>query len=253
MAAHGSQYEPPPAAKASPVSRRAVALWGGLLLAVLIPCFVSLGLWQWRKNEAKLQLQAELDGRSHGPLVAMPAAPAAAADLRYRHVRLQGVFEPERQILLDNRVYREQAGYHVLTPLKLDGSEMRVWVNRGWVPAEPDHSHLPTLQAPAGSVELTGIVVVPPTRFFTLKPAEAPGRTWQTLWQNPDLERLGAAVPWPMQPVLVQLDAEAAGGYAREWPRPDERADMHLSYALQWFGFAIASLGIWLYFLVRRR
>jgi len=228
-------------------------LWGGLLLAVLIPSFVSLGLWQWRKNEAKLQLQAELDSRSHGAPVAMPAAPAAAADLRYRHVRLQGVFEPERQILLDNRVHREQAGYHVLTPLKLDGSEMRVWVNRGWVPAGPDHASLPTIQTPAGSIELTGVAVVPPTRFFTLKPPEAPGRTWQTLWQNPDMERLRAAVPWPMQPVLVQLDAGAAAGYAREWPRPDERADMHFGYALQWFGFAISSLGIWLYFLVRRQ
>ena len=40
--------------------------------------------------------------------------------------------------------------------------------------------------------------------------------------------------------------------YLREWPRPDERADRHRSYALQWFGFAIASLGIWVYFLWRR-
>ena len=253
MTAHGSQYEPVTTSLASPVSRRAVALWGGLLLAVLIPSFVSLGLWQLRKNEVKLQLQAELDSRSRGALVAMPAAPAAAADLRYRHVLLHGVFEPERQILLDNRVHSEQAGYHVLTPLRLDGSEMRVWVNRGWVPAGPNHTRLPAVQPPAGVVDLTGIVVVPPSKFFTLKPAEAPTGTWQTLWQNPDIERLRAAVPWPMQPVLVQLDPEVPGGYVREWPRPDERADMHLSYALQWFGFAIASIGIWLYFLVRRR
>lgn len=253
MAARSSQYDPGATSGASPVSRRAVALWGGLLLAVLIPFFVSLGLWQWRKHEIKLQLQAELDTRSHGALAMMPAAPAAAADLRYRHVLLRGVFEPERQILLDNRIHREQAGYHVLTPLKLDGAEMRVWVNRGWVPAGPDHSHLPVVQPPAGTIDLTGIVVVPPTRFFTLKPAEAPTETWRTLWQNPDIERLKTMVPWPMQPVLVQLDADAPGGYAREWPRPDERAAMHLSYALQWFGFAVASLCIWSYFLVRRQ
>jgi surfeit locus 1 family protein len=253
MAARDGQYGLAATAKASAASRRAVAVWGGLLLTVLIPAFVSLGLWQWRKNDTKLQLQAELDARSRGAPVAMPTTPATAAELRYRHVVLRGVFEPERQILLDNRVYREEAGYHVLTPLKLDGAEMRVWVNRGWVPAGSDHKHPPEVAPPIGNLELTGIAVVPPARFFTLGPAEQPNGKWQTVWQNPDLERLRAAVPWPMQPVLVQLDADAPGGYAREWPRPDERADRHLSYALQWFGFAIASVGIWLYFLVRRQ
>ena len=47
-------------------------------------------------------------------------------------------------------------------------------------------------------------------------------------------------------------DPQAPGGFVREWPRPDERADRHRSYALQWFGFAVASLGIWGYFLVRK-
>jgi len=50
----------------------------------------------------------------------------------------------------------------------------------------------------------------------------------------------------------VQLDPGAPGGYVREWPRPDERAERHRSYALQWFGFALASVAIWGYFLVRR-
>jgi surfeit locus 1 family protein len=229
-----------------------VALWGGLLLAVLLPSFVSLGLWQWRKNEAKLQLQAELDQRSQGALVALPTTLTAANELRYRHVWLRGVFEPERQILLDNRVYREQAGFHVLTPLRLDGSQMRVWVNRGWVVAGPDHGRLPTVLPPGGTVELTGIAIVPPAKFFTLGSMVAPNGVWQTLWQNPDLEQLKTLVPWPMQPVVVQLDPDAPAGYAREWPRPDERADMHLSYTLQWFGFAVASVCIWLYFLMRR-
>jgi surfeit locus 1 family protein len=52
--------------------------------------------------------------------------------------------------------------------------------------------------------------------------------------------------------VVIQLDPDAPGGYVRDWPRPDERADRHRSYALQWFGFAAASLGIWAYFLIRR-
>lgn len=219
------------------------------MVVVLVAAFISLGLWQWRKYEVKTQLQTELDERSHAAVVAMPTTPADPESLRYRHVSLRGEFEPERQILIDNRVHREQAGYHVVTPLHLAGSDIRVLVNRGWIPAGADHSVVPQVTTPAGTVELAGIAIVPGSRFFTLAPSVA---GWQPVWQNLDLAAYAAAVPWPVQPVVVQLDAESPHGFARDWPRPDERADMHRSYAFQWFGFALASVGIWLWFALRK-
>jgi surfeit locus 1 family protein len=153
-------------------------------------------------------------------------------------------------VLIDNRLHREQAGYHVITPLRLAGSEMHVLVNRGWVAAPADHKIIPAAEVPAGTIELTGIAVVPGQRFFNLAPQPTSG--WDAVWQNLDLARFRSAVPYPIQPVVVQLDPGAAGGYVREWPRPDERAERHRSYALQWFGFALASVAIWIYFLVRR-
>lgn len=227
-----------------------MALWGGLLLAVLVAVFVSLGLWQWRKWDAKTTLQAELDARSRSALVTMPGTPVAAESLRYRHLLLQGEYDADRQILIDNRTHQERAGYHVVTPLKLAGSDLRVLVNRGWVPAPGDHARRPEAPVPAGSVEVTGIAVVPPQRFFTL--AAQPATGWEPVWQNLDLERFRSTSPHPLQPVVIQLDPEAAGGFVRDWPRPDERADKHLSYALQWFGFAVSSIGIWAWFLLRR-
>ena len=227
-----------------------MTILGGLLLAFLLPAFVSLGLWQWRKAEVKTTLQAELDVRSSDVPVIMPTAPVAGESLRYRRVILRGTYDAARQVLIDNRLYREQAGYHVITPLRLEGSAMHVLVNRGWLPAAADHRILPTAEVPAGTVELTGIAVVPAQRFFNL--AAQPTSSWEPVWQNLDLARFNEVLPYPLQPVLIQLDATAPGGYLREWPRPDERADRHRSYALQWFGFAVSSLGIWAYLLWRR-
>lgn len=224
-------------------------LGSGLAVIVLMSAFVLLGLWQWRKFEAKTALQAELDARSRSAIVDMPTTPVDAESLRYRHVRLRGSFEPERQIFIDNRVHRGRAGYHVVTPLRLAGADMRVLVNRGWIPAGADHSIVPVVETPAGTVEIDGIAVVPGSRFFTLAPQSS---GWQPVWQNLDLGAYSAAAPWPVQPVVVQLDADSPHGFVREWPRPDERAEMHRSYALQWFGFAFASLGIWLWFVLRR-
>ena len=217
---------------------------------MLIPSFVSLGLWQWRKAETKSAIQAELDSRSSDQAVAMPTAPADIDELRHRRVLLRGTYDAARQVLIDNRLHREQAGYHVITPLRLAGSEMHVLVNRGWIAAPADHKIVPVAEVPPGTVELTGIVVVPGQRFFNLAPQPTSG--WDAVWQNLDLARFRNSVPYPLQPVVVHLDPGAAGGYVREWPRPDERADRHRSYALQWFGFALASVAIWVYFLVRR-
>jgi len=243
------QYARRPLAPAR-TSRRQVALWGGLLLAVLLPTFVSLGLWQWRKAETKTALQVELDARSADTPVAMPGQPVAADTLRYRRVILRGTYDAAHQVLIDNRPYREQAGYHVVTPLRLEGSTLSVLVNRGWLPAPADHRVIPVAAVPAGPVELTGIATLPGQRFFTL--AAQPASGWAPVWQNLDLERFHSAVPYPLHGVVVQLDPSAPGGYVRDWPRPDERAERHRSYALQWFGFALASLGIWGYFLGRR-
>lgn len=238
----------PPATSTSG-SLRQPLVWGALLVVLLAILFVSLGLWQWRKFEVKTRLQGELDERSRAALVAMPATPTAAESLRYRHLSLRGEFDAAHQILIDNRVHRERAGYHVVTPLRLAGSDLRVLVNRGWVAAPADHRTLPSVPPPAGMVELTGIAVLPASRFFTLAPAAG---GWQPVWQNLDLAAYAAAAPWPLQPVVVQLDADAPHGYARAWPRPDERAEMHRSYALQWFGFAASSLAIWLWFFFKR-
>jgi len=236
------------AASAS-VARWRIALWGGLAVAVLLPVFMSLGFWQLRKAEAASALQAEIAACALAAPIEIPVTPADAASLRHRRFVLRGSYDAGSQILIDNRVYGERAGYHVVTPLKLDGTAMHVLVNRGWVPAAADRRILPQVPPPTARIEITGVAVMPPARFFTLGDARSPG----IVWQNLDFARLRDSLPYPLQPVVLQLDATAPGGYVRDWPRADERALRNLGYAWQWFGFAAASAGIWLYFLLRRR
>lgn len=223
---------------------------GGLLVAVLVPLFVSLGNWQWQKAAAKESRQVLLDARAADAPVRLAATPVDAESMRYRRVIVRGSFEPERQILIDNRVHRDQAGYHVVTPLRIEGSELRVLVNRGWVAAGPSRATLPGIATPQGSVELLATAVVPGTRFFTLGATPA-GNEWQAVWQNLDLARYRTQVDFPLQPVVLELDPASPAGFVREWPRPDERIERHLGYAWQWYGFAAASVGIWLFFLLR--
>lgn len=217
--------------------------WGGLLaLAVATGC-IQLGNWQHAKADRKLAAQHQLDTRGGDAPVSIGSAPVDADALRSRPVSVRGHFETDRQFLVDNRIHREQAGYHVLTPLVIEGSDMRVLVNRGWIPANARHDDIPQVATPAVPVTLTGTAVVPGTRFFTL--GDAPQAGWQPVWQNLDLARFAGSAPYPLQPVVVQLAPDAPAGFVRDWPRPDERFERHLSYALQWYGFAASAVLIW--------
>lgn len=231
--------------------RRASAALGGLLAAALAAAFLALGFWQLRKAEAAEALQASLAACARAAPAEMPVTPGAAPQLRHRRYVLRGEFDAAGQILLDNRIHQGRAGYRVLTPLRLDGADMHVLVDRGWVPASPDRRELPAVAPPAGHVVVTGIAVEPPARVFTLGDPVMILPTAR-VWQQLDFARLHGVLGVPLQPVVVRLDPGAAHGYVRDWPRADERAPLNRSYAWQWFGFALAAPAIWLFVASRR-
>jgi len=225
-------------------------LWPTVAAALLVPLFFSAGQWQWNKAARKSALQQQVDARGAAPAIPVPTSLIVdTQSVLYRRLVAHGQYEPERQILIDNRILHEQAGYHVITPLRLEGSDVRLLVNRGWVPALADRRQLPQISTPTGTIEVTGTAIVPGTRFLTLgADAQSSKADWQSVWQNLDMERFGKAVSFPLQPIVIQLDPDnrTAGGFAREWSRPDARRQSNLNYAIQWWTFAATTVVLWL-------
>ena len=207
---------------------------------VLIPTFLALGYWQLQRAEEKRVLQAEYDRRALGPPTHLGATPQAAEALRFRQIVATGRYRPEHQVLIDNRVHRGVAGYHVVTPLQLEHSANHVLVNRGWVALGSDRQHLPTINTPAGVVTVSGVATVPHEAGFRLGETESPT---QPVWQHLDIERYARRLGAPLQPIVILLDARSdAGGFVREWTRLDAGIAVHQGYAFQWFALAAAAV-----------
>ncbi len=229
------------------------SIWGVVLTCCLMLGFVKLGLWQQAKAERKEAAQALLERKGADARLDLGATLVDPGVMQYTPVRLVGQLELDRQFFVDNRVHKEQPGYHVITPLK-----------RGWIPALARHADVPQVSTPTQEVTWQGVAVVPGTKFFTLGAgaesvldAGTPGRLlppeqWPQVWQNLDLQRFARAVPYPVQPVVVLLDAKQEGGFERDWVRPDDRFEKHWSYAYQWYGFAATALVICLYLGFKR-
>jgi surfeit locus 1 family protein len=227
--------------------------WPGVVvtaaaLAVVAVC-ITAGNWQTRRAEYKEVLAAQLDSRAAAPPERMDRTPVVAEDWAFRRVRLRGEFVPDKGLLLDNRVLRGRVGYEVLAPLRIEGSDLHVLVNRGWIAAPPTRAELPAVSTPPGVQEIEGVAVLPPARVFELGDGAPAGAVWQHFLMERYQKWSGLA----LQPVIVQQTSAAPDGLAREWSRPDTGVQKHRGYAMQWYLFAVLVIVLYVSLNLRRR
>jgi surfeit locus 1 family protein len=223
------------------------ALAATIAVLVLLPLFVSLGLWQLRRADEKKTLMQQREQRQHAPLLHSNDH-WAVEENRYRRVELSGEWDTEQQFLLDNQIFQQQAGYQVLTPLRIAGTQDAVLVNRGWVAVGQDRRRLPDVRVDKIPAQISGIIDHFPGVGFKLKGAEIPAPSWPAVVQVLDAERLSERLGYRVLPYQVLLPADAPGGYARDWQQASLNPEKNQGYALQWFSFATVLAGLYLWF-----
>lgn len=167
------------------------------------------------------------------------ALPVDAAVLDKHPVIARGYWMADRSILIDNRVHNGVAGYHVISPLCIEGARLCILVNRGWIAAPRLRSELPALPAVVETaVEVVGVAQVPPGKAFELAPDRSQGRVWQHL----SLERFGAWSGLEFQPIVLLQTNELHDGLVRDWQPADSGALKHWGFALVWYLAAAAAV-----------
>ena len=226
----------------------APGVWPTLATLFFFVLTLWLGNWQSGRAETKRALQARYD-------VAMREAPIHVGStlldrdsVLYRKLEVRGVFDAAHTILLDNRIYKGVAGYHVLTPLLIEGGPLAILVNRGWVAVGRSRDQIPLPPTPHGLVRIEGMAVNPHSRYLELVHAAPQGRVWQNL----DFARYAATTRLTLQPVLLLQTSPVADGLQRDWPRPDTGVSMHVSYEIQWYSLATTLVVLWLVLNVKR-
>lgn len=216
-----------------------------LVFGLAIASFVALGFWQIGRAAEKARQAADLMTQGQLPTLALGQDLVAAEPLRYRDLSATGVYEADGQILLEARRHAGKTGFHVVTPLRIDGGETRILVNRGWIPGDSQGGPTPA-PVPAGAVTVTGPAHIPVPPALVLHAGADAATGWGGRWPYLTIDLYRATVPHPVQPVVILLDSTSdAGGFVRDWPKEMPKEGMHLGYAVQWFAFALIALAIW--------
>lgn len=205
-----------------------------------------LGNWQTRRAEEKIALQERLDRLSSGAVEEVPSSLVNPAEWAQHRVIARGEFVPGGMILVDNRLFRGAAGYHVVMPLRLAGSRMHVLVNRGWVASGGRRDELPNIPTPMGPVAIEGIASVPTDHPYELAKAGESNAASGPIRQNLVIERVAAEQGLALQPFVILQTGAAPDSLVREWPRPDARSDTNRAYALQWYAMSAVAVIMWI-------
>ena len=206
------------------IDRRDLA---GLVVALLVAAAcVRLGVWQLDRLHQRRERNAALLAARARPLLEVTGSlPADSARDRRLHAR--GVYDYARERLWRARSYQGVPGVDPVTPLRLaDGAA--VLVDRGWAPS-PDAYHLDQPAYREGdSAVVLGLGMLAPRARGDVDPAA-----------------LRDSVPYPLLPFVIQQlppvaapDRPLPPGLIR-WPIPELSDGPHLSYAIQWFSFAV--------------
>jgi surfeit locus 1 family protein len=213
-----------------------------LLVIVGTLVLVRLGIWQLDRLEQRRAFNAQVESaRSQSVLDLNAEQPWDLVTMEWRSVQIVGEYDFENQIAVRNQYYRDQYGYHLLTPLLSQGTA--VLVDRGWIPADGNSTPEDWRKYDqAGTVKVIGQI-----RLGLGKPAiggvadalPAAGSRL-AIWNNADVAQVAKQLSYPVLPVYIQMNADVADG---EPPIPYQpeielTEGPHFGYALQWFTFA---------------
>jgi surfeit locus 1 family protein len=232
-----------------------------ILVVLGMVMLVRLGFWQLDRLQQKREFNAMMAERWRSEpydlnTQALPADPAGMQELEYRRVAAQGQWDYDHQILINNQTFQGTAGYVVVTPLVL-GDNRAVLVARGWIPA--DQAEAAQL---AQSDEPAAIGTAAPIIGLARKSQAMPGGTVSTPvatpqreWYRMDIPAIQGQMPYKLEPGYLEQMPEDGRTYdalpIRSEPMALDEGN-HLSYAIQWFTFAVV-LGFGYIMLVRQR
>jgi surfeit locus 1 family protein len=212
---------------------------------------ISLGRWQLRRaDEKRVLFDSFAAGTDATRLIDLgtPRLP------RYQHIEASGRYDQARQILIDNMVNADRAGYFVITPFALTGGGW-VLVNRGWVPLGTSRAVRPTIPVTSDTRRVRGRadnLPSPGIQLGTKGKLASPYPVVAAFPTHAELAQLLGESSWTKATDLVLLDPVEPDGYVRSWAPPGFPPMRHIGYAVQWFALALTLLVIYIVTNLRR-
>lgn len=231
-----------------------------LLVVVGVGVNIRLGIWQLDRLDQRLAFNARVQAQLDAPQLILDgeALGADLAAMEYRQVFVRGEYDFDQEVALRNQVSADnQLGVHLLTPLKIAGSEAYILVDRGWIPMDAFSTGDWSAYTEPGLVTVRGVL-----RASQSKPdfgnrsdvLPGPGDPPLKAWNFANVTAVGLQTPYDLLPAYIQQAPDPAWSDlpARSQPELELTEGPHLGYAIQWFTFAVLLAAGYPFFIRRQ-
>lgn len=193
--------------------------------------FCVLGTWQLHRYHFKKELLQSYSNELHS--APTPFLQAISRGIKpFQIITVEGSYLNELTMLIQNRPFKGQVGFEVLTPLKVKGEQTLLLVDRGWIKDVPIPP-LEKVQQIKGHIKLLN-----EHQFILGKNILNPLAKPLTL-QKVDMDEISRLHHQKFYPFILRLDPSEPGGFTREWVISASPPERHMGYAIQWFTMAI--------------
>ncbi|MEI6868686.1 MAG: SURF1 family protein [Methylophilaceae bacterium] len=213
-----------------------------LVFIIFFTLFIKLGFWQLdRADQKKIINMAFVERQNQPPIplnketIQMPII-----DIIWHHVTISGEFLNDKNIILDNQVVQEKAGFLIYTPFKILDSNKIILVNRGWYPLSNSRNDVPNIPPIKGAQAIEGEINQMPSsgislgKVITEKLNESSFRL-----QKMDYEVLSSLIGKDLMRYVVKLKKPIFDKtYVIDLGIPVPDSDKNYGYAFQWFAMA---------------
>ena len=200
---------------------------------------IRLGVWQLDRLDQRRNINTLAEARLSLPVIELPTEHDSDS-LRYRKALADGVFDFGREIVVVARSRSGVPAVHVVTPLRFH-SGGAVLVERG-IALSPDARPVDlNALVESDTARVTGVLV-------SLEGSDSGSSGWPLYVRDVNPTELQRVYPYPLFPLVLRRTVYPPDAPLdlTPVPPPELTSGPHLSYAVQWFSFAvIAIVGSW--------
>ncbi|KAG0143918.1 hypothetical protein CROQUDRAFT_80559 [Cronartium quercuum f. sp. fusiforme G11] len=217
----------------------------------------GLGTWQVQRLKWKQHLIQDLEDKMRVDPIRLPESinPEVIPEFEYRKIRVQGVFDHSKEILIESRTRDAELGYHLITPLVRSEGGEPILVNRGFIKREFKEQSSRPASVTGDTIEVIGMLRKQETKSV-FQPAN---KKEDNQWYFVDILELAGFLE--TAPVLVDAITYANSGALKQMlskgdpigrsPQIQLR-NMHATYIATWYGLS-AITSVMAFRLLRRR
>lgn len=222
-----------------------------LFLAIAVAAatlFIRLGVWQLERRGERRALNAVVAARLDSGVVDATRFLGDSSGARFRRATLTGTPDYAHEIILAARSLNGSPGVYLLTPVRPAGRDTFMLVNRGWV-YSPDGATVDRRRWHERDSIWTGYIEILPASAAS--GASAGAKPGDTLVYRLDRDAIARALPYAIAPTYLIAMEDSAAARRDTIPASNRVARLappalddgpHLSYAIQWFAFAVIAL-----------